>query len=57
MNQPIPQYEDLKSALETAVKEREIEIAKNFKPHASTLSGLDLHVRYHDKFDNDDGVK
>ena len=31
MNQPIPQYEDLKCALETAVKEREIEIAKNFK--------------------------
>ena len=31
MNQPIPKYDDLKSALETVVEEREIEIAKNFK--------------------------
>lgn len=31
MNQPIPQYSDLKSALETAVEDSKIEIAKNFK--------------------------
>ncbi len=46
--QSLIQYRDLKSALETAVEEREIEIAKNFillgLDNATIAKGTDLTV-------------